>query len=54
MCNEMHSSSEVAPDRSSLHPWFLRLQQNFYSTSSKQAVTESACEAASHYAACLL
>jgi len=36
--NEMHLSSKMALDRSSLHSWVLRLQRNFYSVISKQAI----------------
>ena len=36
--NEMHLSSKMALDRSSLHSWFLRLQRNFYNVTSKQAM----------------
>ncbi len=51
----MSLSGEMALDRSSLHPWFLRLERNSYYIESRASdVTKMACAVALYHIARLL
>jgi hypothetical protein len=53
--NEMSLSGAMALDRSSLHPWFLRLERNISHIASQASdVTKMACAVASRHIARLL